>query len=260
MLQSWLRKYGQTPRKYVWWKDWVDYCRRCLESLSSSANFEPFWKGVLTERNADSLARVLAEDSNKRHPDKFISDQIWRLSDMQECGHEWAYDHLPIVLSRFQSVFYALYVVWRPSSRIIIPDNRRDLLRAMAVDESIFRVVSPRHFEELVAYVYECFGCRVLLTPQSRDFGADVLAWHSGPFDTETLIAIQVKRWIPPNKISLPTILQLQGSIAHYHANTGHVVTSSDFTKPARSFAERQGIELVNVIRFQAELSRLFRQ
>ena len=154
---------------------------------------------------------------------------------------------------------YALYVAWHPQSRILIPDSRPQLLRAMALDESLFRVVSPREFEELVAYVYECLGCKVEVTQASRDFGADILAWHGGPFDSETLIAIQVKRYGKERKVGLKSIFELHGAVAHYSADSGHIVTSSDFTTPARQFAQAQRIHLVNLSKFQGELLRLFR-
>jgi hypothetical protein len=154
---------------------------------------------------------------------------------------------------------YALYVAWHPQSRVLIPDSRPRLLGAMALDESLFRVVSPREFEELVAYVYECLGCKVEVTQASRDFGADILAWHGGPFNSETLIAIQVKRYGKEHKVGLKSIFELHGAVAHYSADSGHIVTSSDFTTPARQFAQAQRIHLVNLSKFQEELLRLFR-
>ena len=153
---------------------------------------------------------------------------------------------------------YALYVAWRPTTRVIVPDDRPKLLRAMALDESLFRVVSPRQFEELVAYVYECLGCRVELTQESRDFGADVLAWHAGPLNSEVLIAVQVKRYAAHRKVGLKGIFELHGAVTHYQAHTGHIVTSSDYSKPAREFAQKSNYHLVELEGFQSELLRLF--
>ena len=154
--------------------------------------------------------------------------------------------------------FYAIYIAWRPDSRIIIPDHNRELLRAMAIDEAFFRVITPRRFEELVAYLYECLGCRVELTKATRDFGADILAWHGGPLASETVIAVQVKRYAANNKVGLKSLFELHGAVAHYTADTGHLVTTSDFTQPARHFAQGQRLHLVNLEAFQAELRRLF--
>jgi len=156
-------------------------------------------------------------------------------------------------------VIYALYVAWRPDSKIVIPDNRPALLKAMAVDDSLVRVVTPRQFEELVAFLYECLGCKVELTPASRDFGADILAWHSGPLRSESLIAVQVKRYAEQRKVGIKSLFELHGAVAHYHADSGHIVTSSDFTQPARFFAQAQHLHLVNLRMFQSELIRLFR-
>jgi HJR/Mrr/RecB family endonuclease len=153
---------------------------------------------------------------------------------------------------------YALYSAWQPESLIVVPDDRARLLRAMAVDESLLRLVSPRRFEELVAYLYECLGCKVELTAASRDFGADILAWHGGPLGSQSMIAIQVKRYAQQHRVGLKALFELHGAVAHYGADSGHIVTSSDFTKPARIFADAQRLHLVNLQKFQEELGRLF--
>jgi hypothetical protein len=154
---------------------------------------------------------------------------------------------------------YALYIAWQPGSKILVPDNRAALLKAMALDESLVRVISPRQFEEVIAYLYECLGCEVELTPATRDFGADILAWHGGPLQSESLIAIQVKRYAEQRRVGIKSLFELHGAVAHYGADSGHIITSSDFTQPARVFAKAQRLHLVNLRMFQAELARLFR-
>lgn len=155
--------------------------------------------------------------------------------------------------------FYALYVAWKPETKIIVANNNQQLLKKISVDKQFIKQISPRQFEELIAYLYECLGCKVELTQASRDFGADILAWHSGPFKSENLIAIQVKRYIPPNKVGLKGIYELHGAISHYHADTGHVVTSSDYSGPARLFAESQRIHLVGMQDLQMEIDKIYK-
>ena len=241
--------------------------------ISHSVFFEQWKKSIGNPEYAADIAEDLKRESvHFRRPDTLIQHAMRRTKIELKKGrdilsiskdHEdwenrikWPQDARLII----DHAVYAIYVAWHPQSRILIPDNRPQLLRAMALDESLFRVVSPREFEELVAYVYECLGCKVEVTQISRDFGADILAWHGGPFDSETLIAIQVKRYGKERKVGLKSIFELHGAIAHYSADSGHFVTSSDFTTPARQFAQAQRIHLVNLSKFQEELLRLFRR
>jgi HJR/Mrr/RecB family endonuclease len=153
---------------------------------------------------------------------------------------------------------YALYVAWQPESLIIVPDDRPALLRALALDPDSLAVVSPRQFEELVAYVYETLGCRVQLTQQSRDYGADVLVWHPAPFGSETLIAVQVKRYAKHRRVGIKELFELHGAVTHYHADTGQLISSSNFTGPARRFADSNRYGLVNAQALYGEILRLF--
>lgn len=239
----------------------------------SSTSFASQWKTSIGDVTKFSdLAEELKEQSSTfRKPERLI-EQALRATKSEIRHHKASlrlannyYDYENRIDSFFPDVrlvidhaVYALYVAWRPDSKIIIPDNRPKLLRAMAVDESFFRVVTPRQFEELVAYLYECMGCTVELTPATRDFGADLLAWHAGPLSSETLIAVQVKRYASHRKVGLKGLFELHGAVSHYQADTGHIVTTSDFTKPAKLFGEQQRLHLVNMKQFQKELNRLF--
>jgi hypothetical protein len=239
---------------------------------SHKAFFEQWEKTIGNITHAADIAEELKEDSGHfrkpttliRHAMKATKNEIRqgrRALGITDNYYDWE-SHIelpPDTLFVIDHAVYAMYVAWNPESRILVPDNRPALLRAMALDESLFRVISPREFEELVAYLYECLGCKVELTKASRDFGADVLAWHGGPLGSESLIAVQVKRYAKRRKVGLKSIFELHGAVSHYSADAGHIVTSSDFTKPARQFAKAQRIHMVNLEKFQEELGRLFK-
>jgi hypothetical protein len=232
--------------------------------LSASA-FREQWKKTIGDFSQvlDIADELKQESVHFRKPDTLINHAlITTRSELRQgrrllefCDSHEDYEKYIEIPTNTRLVIdhavYAMYVAWNPQSRIIIPDNRPKLLQAMAFDDSLFRIVSPREFEELVAYVYECLGCKVEITKASRDFGADVLAWHGGPFGSETLIAIQVKRYAKERKVGIKSMFELHGAIAHYNADSGHIITSSDFTT--------QQIHLINLSKFQEELQRLFR-
>jgi len=155
---------------------------------------------------------------------------------------------------------YALYVAWQPDSLVVVQDNKPALLRALAIDPESYVAITPRQFEELIAYIYETLGCRVALTQQSRDFGADILAWHPAPFGTETLIAVQVKRYAMNRRVGVKQLFELHGAVTHYHADSGHVITTSDFTGPARRFAETNRYSLIDHMKLREEILGLFKR
>jgi hypothetical protein len=153
--------------------------------------------------------------------------------------------------------FYGLYVAWNPLSKIIVANSNRELLKAARCEPRICFAISPRRFEELVAYIFECLGCEVTLTKQSRDFGADVLAVHGAPLGSEFLIAVQVKRYAPNRKVGLKEVFDLHGAMAHYNADLGQVVATSNFTDPAVQFARTQRIHLATLQDLEREIQRI---
>jgi HJR/Mrr/RecB family endonuclease len=155
---------------------------------------------------------------------------------------------------------YGLYLAWHPDSLFVVPDRRKDLRTMFEADPNTVRALSPRQFEEFIAYLLEVLGCRVQLTKQSRDFGADILAWHSGPLGGQILTAIQVKQYAGHRAVGLKEVYELHGAVAHYRADLGQLVTTSRFTKSAETFAATQRIDLVDFNRLHTEFMRLFNQ
>jgi len=256
---------------------WRSKYLQLADASTSADRFEQQWKRTFSGSwKAEDIADGLKEASYMfRKPHRLIHTAMaytraelrFGRKFLRECIDEDDYeDRIDKIWNRTNNrdlvidhAVYALYIAWKPDSKIIVPDNRKRLLRSLIIDESMLRVISPRKFEELIAYLYECFGCRVELTPQSRDFGADILAWHGGPLGAESLIAVQVKRYSSHRKVGLKGIFELHGALAHYHADLGHVVTTSDFTAPARQFAKQQNIHLVDMSKLQEEVISIFR-
>jgi len=251
------------------------YLRMAEAASISSEAFAREWKRSVGPGDHADIAESLREESRRfRKPHRAIDvvlnvckaeirfakqwGAVQSEDELKEFENNevmrWPSDHSLVV----DHGFYAIYIAWRPDTRIIVPDNRPTLLRALALDKSLWRAISPRQFEELVAYLYETLGCRATLTQATRDFGADILAVHSGPLDSELLIAVQVKKYAADHKVGLKGVFELHGAVTHYRADTGHLITTSDFTGPARRFAESNRYHLVGLASLEKELPRLF--
>jgi HJR/Mrr/RecB family endonuclease len=156
-----------------------------------------------------------------------------------------------------ESALYAIYVAQSPGSKVVIPDSRADLVRALAVSEETLRLVTPRRFEEMVAYIYELLGCRTMLTQYGPDWGADILAWQPGPFGTESLVAVQVKLYSPGRRVDLAGVHGLHGAVTHYNAHHGHLVATTDLTRPASEFMSSTGYHYIDLQALRREIERL---
>lgn len=110
--------------------------------------------------------------------------------------------------------------------------------------ESIHQM-PPRKFEELVAKLLERDGYEVLLSPQTRDGGYDVLA----EVDLEigrVLALVECKKYDPNRPVGVEVVRNLFGAMHHRDASCGLVVTTSRFTRDAYDFqdAHRYRIDL----------------
>lgn len=102
-----------------------------------------------------------------------------------------------------------------------------------------------RKFEELTAECFQRFGYVVDLGPGSNDDGVDLRVWNNAKDGTPEFI-IQCKR--VKSKIDKVTIKGLYADVLHEGCKLGVLVTSSEFSKGARSTIEARSypIEEVN--------------
>ena len=98
--------------------------------------------------------------------------------------------------------------------------------------------MDARSFEAFVAALVDRLGFDdVVLTPKSRDHGRDVLATKR-VHGLSILFAFECKRYSANHPVGVAVARALLGTIVHGHsrANKGVLVTTSTFTKGARSF------------------------
>lgn len=122
-----------------------------------------------------------------------------------------------------------------------------DLGKGAARSSSIpmLEQLSPQEFEALVADLYSSMGFHAKLTPATRDGGVDIYAKRLTEAGTEYL-AIQCKHYAN-DLVGVEHARELYGVVqAEPSITKGVLVTSGQFSKSCREFAEGKRIELVD--------------
>jgi hypothetical protein len=92
--------------------------------------------------------------------------------------------------------------------------------------------LEPRKFEEFVADVFRERGFRTVLTQATRDGGADIIVFtHDG---SKKVAIIECKKYSAEHKVGIGVVQRLVGAAISWKAKRGYLVTTSDFSEPAR--------------------------
>lgn len=113
-----------------------------------------------------------------------------------------------------------------------------ELIKYLATHPEKMQDLTPRKFEELVAALFRAKGYDVELTPATRDGGFDMRAFHRNDVGT-LLTLIECKRYAPKRPVSVDVVRGLYGVTEDQGATTGLLVTTSSFTRDAKSFQDK---------------------
>lgn len=97
--------------------------------------------------------------------------------------------------------------------------------------------MSGKEFEKLLALLFKKTGYQVSFTPESQDYGADLILYKDG---SKTII--QAKRY--KNPVGVKAIQEVASAVKHYKANKGIVITNNRFTENAYNLARSNEVEL----------------
>jgi HJR/Mrr/RecB family endonuclease len=103
--------------------------------------------------------------------------------------------------------------------------------------------ISPRKFEELVAYIMEKHGYEVTLTQQSRDGGIDIFALKNEGFGN-ILTIVDCKKYSETNPVGVAAVRGMYGILQIESASHGIIATTSRFTRNASSLAHEYKYQL----------------
>ncbi|MFD4632490.1 restriction endonuclease [Streptomyces sp. NPDC058284] len=128
-----------------------------------------------------------------------------------------------------------------PAAAVEAQDGRTAVLPPPVPD---FTALDPDGFEAAVAALCERDGCREIeVVGGAGDLGADVLA--IAPDGRR--VVVQCKQYGPTNKVGSQDLQRFGGTCWTVHgAQLAAVVTTSQFTEPAREYADSCGIRCVD--------------
>jgi hypothetical protein len=107
-----------------------------------------------------------------------------------------------------------------------------------------FELMTGYEFEEYIAKFFKVNGFEVQQTSYSHDGGIDLIAFCNDPIYSGKYI-IQCKKY-KDTLVGQPVIRDLYGVVMSENANKGILITTSDFTEDAQTFARHKNIELIN--------------
>jgi len=100
--------------------------------------------------------------------------------------------------------------------------------------------MSGAEFERFVANIFQRQGYATELTGASGDHGIDIILRK-----LDQVVAVQCKQW--DNTIGEPIVRDFYGAMVNAGVNMGFVVTSSNFTAQAETFAQNKPIKLYDI-------------
>jgi len=128
-----------------------------------------------------------------------------------------------------------------------------DRIQQFARNPQDLRTLEPNDFEQLIAELLRRDGMNVQLTGRGRDGGRDVLTWPSSA-PSRALWLVECKRYAAPRKVDVRLVRALYGVLEAERATMGMLVTTSDFTRPAREF--ERGVSNRLVLRNFGEVAK----
>lgn len=107
--------------------------------------------------------------------------------------------------------------------------------------------IAPTRFEQLIGQLFESMGYKVMHVGGGGDKGIDLICRdHSN-----NEIIVQCKRYA--GSVGAPIVRNFYGALIHRNAKKGYLVTTGQFTEPARAWSQGKPIELIDRTRL-AEL------
>ena len=121
-------------------------------------------------------------------------------------------------------------------------------------DSADFERLSGVEFERFVTALLARMEFRPEMTRATGDGGIDIVAILDKPILGGRYL-FQCKRYAPENLVGASTVRDFYGAVTADKAVKGILITTSDFTAQAREFADRVGLELINLPQLQSLLA-----
>lgn len=115
----------------------------------------------------------------------------------------------------------------------------KHLIRKRYIKSRIYEIdaMKGNEFESFLKAHFETQGYKVSLTPQTNDYGADLVLKKNG-----FVTVVQAKRY--KNKIGNKAIQEIIGAKGYYNADSCLVITNSFYTSNANKLAQANNVVL----------------
>jgi len=246
--------------KFNFWRNftewiWINQMAQAMEDLEVTIGTAAL-EQLPSEELYNRTLTVFAESDD-------VIEEFGRLANwyLQEFG-DVVSASAPEAIS-LQQFEILIGLVDRPDEEgeVIVGHNAlREQFDAVLLKPITLHQISPRRFEELVAFALEESGFdEVRLTPQTRDGGYDIEALRYRPIKERLLV--ECKRYAAARKVGRPTLDALLGVLHREKANKALLATTSSFSKEAQELlkAEQwrlQGMDLDDLLDFLRGLRR----
>jgi len=159
----------------------------------------------------------------------------------------WSWAEISKILSgETHTVEYKASDVKKFESPIIQIDFSKiseELTAYLLKNPAAMHSISPRKFEELVAYIMEKHGYEVTLTQQSKDGGIDIFAIKNDGFGN-ILTIVDCKKYSATNPVGIAAVRGMYGTLQIESASHGIIATTSRFTADAYNLAQEYRYQL----------------
>ena len=173
----------------------------------------------------------------------FLASFVGSLSKTKK-GTKYVYDvsypdgHKKIKTSKLLSRGEINSIINKERSRQIERRFRRKNREILEILKEIDSLTG-KEFELFVSLMFKVNGYKCKLTPDSHDFGADIIALKN-----DRKCVIQAKRNASP--IGIKAVQEVIGAVKYYGADQGYVVTNNYFSQSARELARANNILLLD--------------
>jgi len=130
-----------------------------------------------------------------------------------------------------------------PIIRLDFSKISEELTQYILTNPDAMQNISPRKFEQLVAYIMEKRGYEVTLTQQSRDGGIDIFALKNEGFGN-ILTIVDCKKYSNNNPVRIAAVRCMYGTLQIESASHGIIATTSRFTQEAIDLAQEYKYQL----------------
>lgn len=134
---------------------------------------------------------------------------------------------------------FSLYYLFKLINKKIIENKYHKMYASSGIDE--IDKMDGLQFEHYLKALFKELGYKSEVTKGSNDFGADLIIKK----DSEKTV-IQAKRYKYKNHVSIDAVQQIYTAIPYYKANSGWIITNSQYTKSAEKLASVTNVKLID--------------